>query len=230
MPWRWSDARKPAGENRASIDGSAALGQSPTYVTSNGSPYTSLTEARRSDGRCRERDVPRLARAAASQRGQQRADTVARTGDHRIIRPISQPLETAPRHELVAPAWWDDDVEPRGAACMRQLRGRARPRRENRIVAEYDRGARHALGFRPPGSCCVHDTCAAGCDRCNLHGDTMERAGGGTCGAPNRSDKGTGRREAPRSFRCNRSVSPSKRNVVHRESEWRRIQLIDRGA
>ena len=152
--------------------------------------------------------MPRLARAAASQRGQQRADTVARTGDHRIIRPIGQPLETAPRHELVAPAWWDDDVEPRGAACMRQLRGRARPRRENRIVAEYDRGARHALGFRPPGSCCVHDTCAAGCDRCNLHGDTMERAGGGTCGAPRRSDKRTGRPEAPRSFQCNRSVSP----------------------
>jgi hypothetical protein len=39
IPWRCSEARNPEGENLASIDGSAALGQSPTYVTSSASPY-----------------------------------------------------------------------------------------------------------------------------------------------------------------------------------------------
>jgi hypothetical protein len=79
----------------------------------------------------------------------------------RAAKEIGQSLEAAPCHELVAPAGRDDDVEPRGAARMRQLRRRVRPRGENRIVAEDDRGARCVLWFRPPCSCCVHDTCAA---------------------------------------------------------------------
>jgi hypothetical protein len=41
MPWRSSEAKNPAGENRALIDGSSAEGQSPTYVTRIESPYTS---------------------------------------------------------------------------------------------------------------------------------------------------------------------------------------------
>jgi hypothetical protein len=41
-PCLCNDAKNPAGVNRASMDGSLALGQSPTYVTSRGSPYTSL--------------------------------------------------------------------------------------------------------------------------------------------------------------------------------------------
>jgi hypothetical protein len=73
---------------------------------------------------------------------QQRPDayTIARDCDWR--RQFAKSLEVRGRYELVAAARWNDDVESGCATGVCELRGRARARRDDGVVAEDDRSAR----------------------------------------------------------------------------------------